>query len=141
VGRDYGYLWGNHHLDNVTASSMMNTAEALERYATLQQELSTLLLLLASDDPEPLDIDACHARIAEATVGLDTIQATPSALSDLAAAASETDRLARATAEAAHQRRKALTAEQAQLERQQGALGAYRPLTGTVEAQFIDRRS
>lgn len=118
----------------------MNTAEALARYAALQQELTTLLLLLAGEDPEPSEIDACHARIDVATVGLDGIAPAAGDLSALAAAATETDRLARATAEAALRRREALRAEHAQLERQHGALGAYRPPSATVAAQFIDRR-
>jgi hypothetical protein len=118
----------------------MNTAEALDRHATLQLELTTLLLLLASEDPEPQEIDACHARIAAATAGLDRVQVEPATLGDLTAAARETDRLARASAEAAERCRQALTSVQAQLERQQGALGAYRPATGRVEAHFIDRR-
>ena len=119
----------------------MNTAEALERYTTLQQELTTLLLLLAADDPEPEEVEACHSRIAAATTDLETISPAAGDLSALTAAATETDRLARATAEAACSRREALRVEHAQLERQQGALGAYRPHHSTVVAHFIDRRT
>ena len=118
----------------------MKTAEALERHAALQQELTTLLLLLAGEDPEPAEIDACHARIAEATAGLAEISPAAEDLGTLTAVATETGRLARATAEAALRRREALTAEHAQLERQHGALGAYRPQTDAAAARFIDRR-
>ena len=82
---------------------------------------------------------ACHARIDEAMQGLDALHPAADATESLLAAATETDRLARATAAAAAEGRSVLAAQQAQWERQQEAVSAYRPLTSLVEARFIDR--
>ena len=118
----------------------MNTAEALARYAALQQELTTLLLLLADEDPDPEAIDACHLRIDAATADFAPFAPAAEDLTALTAAAIETDRLARATAVAAEQCRSELTVRQTQWERHQEAVSAYRPVATLVDARFIDRR-
>lgn len=119
----------------------MNAEEALARYAAICDEWAGLLAILAAEDPDPAAIDGCHARLAELARGLDQVQATPAEAPRLRDAAIEAERLARAAAAAAIERREALTAEQAQAQRTRGALDAYRPGDGGGPARYVDRRS
>ncbi len=122
----------------------MNAEDALARYAAICDEWAGLLVVFMAEDPDPLAIDGCHARLAELTRGLDTVQATPAEALRLRDAAAEAERLARAVAAAAIERRDALTAEQAQAQRTRGALDAYRPDEtggGSGTARYVDRRT
>ena len=119
----------------------MNAEEALARYAAINDQWAGLLALIAAEDPDPEAIDATHARLAELARGLDAVQATPAEALLLRDAAVEAERLARAAAAAAIERRDALTAEQAQAQRTNGALDAYRPDGSGGPARYVDRRS
>lgn len=113
----------------------------LAAYAEIQQQCASLLILLATDDPEPLDIETQLNALATLQNALTKISpAADEPREALLLAATETLRLTSAIGDAAAECHERLRLTHARSERAQQALSAYRDGTDSGTAHFVDQQ-